>query len=61
MGPNRSQNPNNSVPDPFMMLQLSQSQRQLSRTVLPVAAERRAASRISVTIKLFLSADSPEG
>ena len=34
---------------------------QVSRTVLPVAAERRAASRISVTTRLFLSDDSPEG
>jgi len=34
---------------------------QPSRTVCPVAADRRAASRISVTTTLFLNDDRPEG
>jgi hypothetical protein len=34
---------------------------QVSRTALPLDAKRRAASRISVTIRLFLSDDSPDG
>jgi hypothetical protein len=34
---------------------------QISRTVLAVAADLRAASRISVTTRLFLTDDSPDG